>query len=84
MTRMEHEEQLKWEAAVAATLRAERGVAEISQAEAERRTGISRSSYRLYEEGKRQPDAVQLAKIAEAFGIPLTHLISEIARRATS
>lgn len=77
------EQSLKdtWAEAVAAALRAERGVAGISQAEVERRTGITRSSYRLYEQGERQPDVVQLAGIAEAFGIPFSRLMFEIERR---
>ena len=79
---MEQRERELWSAAVAATLRAERGVAGLSQAEVERRTGITRTSYRLYELGKRQPDMVQLAGIAEAFGVPLSRLIAEVERRA--
>ena len=79
---MEQELQQRWAEAVAATLRAERGVAGLSQAEVERLTEISRSSYRLYEEGKRQPDAVQLARIAEASRISWLDLVSEIERRA--
>ena len=67
---------------MAATLRAERAVAGLSQAEVERATGIARTSYRFYEEGKRHPDTVQLARIAEAFGIPWLKLVSEIERRA--
>lgn len=81
---MEQEEAQRWADALAATLRAERGVADKSQAEVERLTGISRSSYRLYEEAKRQPDTVQLAKIAEAFGVSWLYLMSEVQRRATS
>lgn len=81
---MEHDERARWESAVAETLRAERGVAKLNQVEAARRAGISRSSYRLYEEAQRQPDAVQLAAIAEGFGIGFAYLISEIARRAGS
>ena len=83
MRHMEQEEQRRWAKAVAATLRAERGVAGLSQAEVERLTGISRSSYRLYEEAKRQPDMVQLARIAEVFKVPFVHLVAEIDRRAT-
>ena len=79
---MERKEQERWVAAMAATLRAERGLAAISQAEVERRTGISRSSYRLYEQGVRNPDALSLALIAEAFGITPSRLISETERRA--
>ena len=79
---MEQHERELWSAAVAATLRAERGVAGLSQAEVERRTGIARTSYRLYELAERQPDMVQLAALAEAFGVPLSRLIAEMQRRA--
>lgn len=78
---MEQDEADRWVAALAATLRAERGVAGISQAAMERITGITRSSYRLYEQGVRQPDMLQLAKIAEALRIPLSRLVSETERR---
>jgi len=79
---MEHADEMRWISAVAATLRAERGVADLTQAEVSRRTGVARTSYRLYEEGKRQPDVVTLAKIAEAFKIPLSRLFAEAERRA--
>lgn len=79
---MEQVDRDRWAAALAATLRAERGVARLSQAEVERRTGITRTSYRLYEEGKRQPDMVQLAVIAEAFGVSPLRLVREVERRA--
>lgn len=81
MSRMEQEREARWIEALAATLRAERGVADLTQAAVSRKTGIARTSYRLYEEGKRQPDVVQLAKIAEAFQVPLVHLIREAQRR---
>lgn len=81
---MEREELERWARAVAETLRAERGVAGLSQAEIERRTGITRSSYRLYEQALRQPDVTQLAHIAEAFGVPFARMMGEIERRAAS
>jgi len=81
---MEQHEAQRWANALAATLRAERGVAGKSQAEVERLTGISRSSYRLYEEAKRQPDTVQLVRIAEAFGVSWLYLLGEVERRAKS
>ena len=79
---MEHDKEVRWGRAVADTLCAERGIAKLNQVEAAKRANIARSSYRLYEQGDRQPDAVQLAAIAEAFGISFTRLVSEIARRA--
>lgn len=81
VVRVERTEEEKWIAAIAATLRAERGVAGLSQAEVSRRTGIARTSYRFYEEGERQPDVLQLAAISEAFGKPLSELIAEVVRR---
>ena len=80
---MEHETEQRWRAALAATLRAERGVADLSQVEVERRTGIARTSYRLYEEAKRVPDAVQLAAIVDAFGVPWLTFMAEVQRRAS-
>ena len=76
----QHERQL-WAEAVAAALRAERGVAGLSQADVERITGIARSSYRYYELATRNPDVVQIAQIAEAFGISFSRLMGEIDRR---
>ena len=81
---MEQADKDRWAAALAATLRAERGVAKLSQAEVERKTRIARTSYRLYELGERQPDLVQLAVIAEAFGVATSYLIAEVERRATT
>lgn len=78
---MEREEERRWERAVADAIAAERAVARLSQAAAARKAGIARTSYRLYEEAERQPDMVQLAKIAEAFGIPLSKLMAEVVRR---
>lgn len=79
---MEHAEEESWRQAVAATLRAERAVAGLNQVQVEERTGITRSSYRFYEQGTRMPDAIQLAKIAEAFRIRFSYLMAEIDRRA--
>lgn len=79
---MEHEEEMVWRKAVAETLRAERAIAGLNQVQVSQRTGIARTSYRFYERGERQPDAVQLAAIAEVFGIPFSRLYSEIDRRA--
>lgn len=84
MLRMEQNTEARWVQAVAQTLRAERGIAGLSQAEAARRADIARTSYRLYEEGKRQPDTVQLVVISRAFGVSLGYLISEMQRRAES
>lgn len=79
---MEREDEVRWRLAVAAALRSERGVAGLSQAEAGRLAGIARTSYRLYEEAERQPDVVQIAAIAEAFGISFSRLMNEIQQRA--
>lgn len=53
----------------------------MSQAAVARATGIARTSYRLYEQGERVPDVVQLAQIAEAFGVSFSYLMGEIERR---
>lgn len=80
--RMDTEIERRWSRAVAETLRAERGIANQSQAEAARKADITRTSYRLYELGERTPTAVQLASIAQAFGITFSKLLGEIERRA--
>ncbi len=79
---MEQNERQLWAEAVAATLRAERAVAGLDQAAIARLTGIARSSYRFYEQAARNPDVVQLAMIAEAFGVTFAYLMSEVDRRA--
>ena len=79
---MEQNERQLWAEAVAATLRAERAVAGLDQAAIARPTGIARSSYRFYEQAARNPDVVQLAMIAEAFGVTFAYLMSEVDRRA--
>ena len=80
--RMEQSQMERWSLATAETLRAERGIAQQSQAETARRSGITRTSYRLYEEGQRSPTTLQLATLAEVFGIPFSRLLGEIERRA--
>jgi len=79
---MEREEEQRWIDAMSATLRAERAIAGCNQAELARRTGIARTSLRLYEEGRRQPDVIQLAVIADALHITVGHLVAEAERRA--
>ena len=79
---MEQNERQLWAEAVAATLRAERAVAGLDHAAIARLTGIARSSYRFYEQAARNPDVVQLAMIAEAFGVTFAYLMSEVDRRA--
>lgn len=82
--RMEQEIERRWALATAETLRAERGIAQKSQAEVAREADITRTSYRLYENAVRSPTAVQLAAIAEVFGIPFSKLLGEIERRANN
>lgn len=79
---MDQEEMDRWTSAVAATLRAERAAAGLSQVQVADRTGIARTSYRFYELGERNPDTVQIAQIAEAFGVSFSYLMGEIDRRA--
>lgn len=78
---MEQEEVKKWALATASALRAMRGEAGLSQVDVERRTGITRTSYRMYERADRQPTVVQLAAISEAFGISFSRLMAEISSR---
>lgn len=78
----QNEREKRWAEAVAATLRAERAVAGLSQAETAERANIARTSYRLYEEGKRNPNVPQLVSIAATFKIPFSSLIGDIERRA--
>ena len=77
---MKQDELDALDASVAETLRSIRGVAGISQAEMERRTGIARTSYRLYEKGQRQPDINALARIVEACETSLTSVMEDIER----
>ncbi len=79
---MEHDLERRWSLATAETLRAERGIAQQSQYETSEKAGITRSSYRLYELGQRSPTTVQLAAIAQAFGIQFSQLLGELERRA--
>jgi transcriptional regulator with XRE-family HTH domain len=79
---MEPELEQRWSRAVGETLRAERGVARLTQAEAARKADITRTSYRLYELGTRSPTAVQLAAIANTFGVSFAYLLGEVERRA--
>lgn len=78
---MEQADERRYLDAVSAALRSARGVAGLSQAEVERRTGITRTSYRLYEDGKRAPSVTYLIEISRAFGIPFPKLAAEIDRR---
>lgn len=50
-------------------LRIEREKAGMTQKEVAEKIGVSRSAYTLYETGKRQPDPLQIKKMAKALGI---------------
>lgn len=80
--RMATDKEKRWLRATSLTLRAERGIAQQAQAETSRKAGIARTSYRLYEKGERSPTVVQLAAIAQTFGIPFSKLLGEIERRS--
>ena len=79
---MDTDREERWSRAVGDTLRAERGIANQTQAETARKADITRTSYRLYELGQRSPTAIQLASIAQTFGISFSKLMAEIERRA--
>ena len=48
------------------------------QAEIAQKTGINRSSWSRLENGETAPDAIQLAKIADAFGMKSKELFAEV------
>lgn len=79
---MGHTHPKKWDEAAAQTIRAERAVAKLSQAELADRAGLARSSYIRYEKGERIPNIAQLAAIAQGLGISMTTLVMRIDDRA--
>jgi len=79
---MGQENELRWDAATAETIRAERAAARMSQAEIARRAGLSRVSYIRYETGERKPNLAQVASIAEALNIPFNVFARRIEDRA--
>ncbi|MDR3068645.1 MAG: helix-turn-helix domain-containing protein [Cellulomonas sp.] len=76
-------ETARWREAVSATIRAERAARRLTQDEVVARTGIPKPTYLRYEHGQRLPDLAVLAAIAnDAFGVPLSVLVSLVAARA--
>lgn len=71
----------KWDDATAATIRAERAGARLSQAEVAKRAGLARVSYIRYETGERKPNIAQVAAIAQALNIPFSTFIRRIEDR---
>lgn len=76
MIRMEQEADAR-AAAVAATIRAERAAAQLSQNELAGRAGIPRPTYLRYERGDRNIPVVTAIQLAEALGMTF----GEFARR---
>ena len=69
-------DQVVWAQSLAATIRAERAAAGISQADVLERTGIARTVYWRIEQGTRVVDVVQLRAIAEAIGTTVPDLLA--------
>lgn len=70
--------------AVAAQVRAERAVAQWTQAELARRAGINRISIIRIERGERVADTTQLARLAHAFGLSLVEFVQRAEQRVLS
>lgn len=71
----------RWHEAVADTLRAERAAHKLTQAELASKAGIPRITYIRYETGERRPSVVQLAQIANAFGVDFVELARRVRQR---
>lgn len=69
--------------ALAEQIRAERGVARLSQLEVCRRTGLARSTYVRVETAERDIDLTQLAVIAPVFGLTVSELVRRAEQRLT-
>jgi len=66
---------------VAAQIRAERAAAGIPQSEVMRRSGIARSTYIRIEAGVHIADTTEMARIAQALGVPLSELFRRVEDR---
>lgn len=63
---------------LAARLRELRSIAAEAQIDTADALGVTQGNYSAWETGRRQPDAVNLAKLARHFGVPLDHLMDLI------
>ena len=59
---------------VAAQLRAHRAIAYVSQGDLAENIGVSVNSISAWEQGKSLPDVLNLAKIAEFYGVSIDQL----------
>ena len=70
-----------WSDMVAAQIRAERAAADLTQREVMRRSGIAKSTYIRIEAGVHIADTTELARIAQALGVPLSELFRRVENR---
>lgn len=67
--------------AVAATLRAERAAASMTQAELAKRAGLGYQTVIRLEKGTRSPTVEQLARLCSALGLSMSELVERAERR---
>jgi len=65
-------------------VRASRGAAGLTQTQLAERVGLQRSMVSKIEAGERGVDALELYRLADALGVPLTHLVSRPAPAVVS
>lgn len=70
--------------AVAATIRAERAAAELTQSDMQDRAGIPKQTYIRIEKGQRVVDVTQLAHICAALGLTLEQFMARVGERLDS
>jgi len=67
--------------AVAATIRAERAAAQLTQQDLAKRSGLGYQTVMRLEKGERSPNVVQMAALCSVFGIPMSELVERAERR---
>lgn len=72
-----------WSDQLAATIRAERSAAGLTQSEMVTRTGIARSTYVRMEKGERVADITQIGLICQALKLPLSTFMRRVEERVT-
>ena len=71
-------------AAIAATLRAERAAAGLSQVELSKRSGLGYQTVMRLEKGERSPSIAQLVAICSVLGLSMSQLVERAEERARS